>query len=424
MLPKSSRAPLPASRPVLAAAAYAAAELGLTLTLGGFFDWGRAEALLFLAFRPWLLLLLALLIARWRLPTRIGTYACALLLAALSETLLLLALGAGNPWREMLRGLAGGAMLLLGIDLALQTAGRWWGKWGRRGAAALAALLFLTPIGLRPYEAVVLDQGGAGTAERPELMLMTALPIIWGEGGAFDPDSHPAAAYDALEREFTVRPLDYLDERSLSGRLLLLAQPRGLAPAELVALDRWIRGGGRALILTDPALAWPTDLPLGDVRRPPPVGLLGPLLRHWGLELEPPSEPKVADTRIADRKLRLASPGRFRLAGGDCTLVEGGLLADCRIGQGRALLLADADLLNDGLWAAPAGAARHSRMADNPLIVADLLDQLADAPRQRLAGDVQWISVDADRTRALLLALAPLALAFAVALILGFGVRR
>ena len=39
-------------------------------------------------------------------------------------------------------------------------------------------------------------------------------------------------------------------------------------------------------ILTDPVLVWPSELALSDIRRPPPVGLLGPLLTHWGLRLE------------------------------------------------------------------------------------------------------------------------------------------
>ena len=131
---------------------------------------------------------------------------------------------------------------------------------------------------------------GAESAN-PDLMLMTALPLIWGEGGAFDPASRPQLSYKQLQREFRVRPLDVLDEAGLaSGRLLLLAQPRVLAPVELVALDAWVRGGGRALILTDPLLLWPSALPIGDVRRPPAIGLLGPLLAHWGLALDPPAE--------------------------------------------------------------------------------------------------------------------------------------
>jgi hypothetical protein len=87
-------------------------------------------------------------------------------------------------------------------------------------------------------------------------MLMTGLPIVWGEAGPFDPASKPAAAYVELQREFAFRPVDVLDADSLGrGKLLFLAQPQRLAPAELAALDAWIRGGGRALILTDPMLA-------------------------------------------------------------------------------------------------------------------------------------------------------------------------
>jgi hypothetical protein len=47
------------------AAAFAAAELAAGLLIGRFFASGRAEALLFLAFRPALLLVAALLAARF-----------------------------------------------------------------------------------------------------------------------------------------------------------------------------------------------------------------------------------------------------------------------------------------------------------------------------------------------------------------------
>ncbi len=93
---------------IAAAAVYAAVELAAALA-AGFFLWGRAEALLFLALRPWLLLIAAFLVARYRAADRLLFYAAALFLAAASETLLLLGLGASNPWPQMLRGLAGGA---------------------------------------------------------------------------------------------------------------------------------------------------------------------------------------------------------------------------------------------------------------------------------------------------------------------------
>lgn len=410
---------------MLGAAAYAAAELAVTLTLGRFFDWGRAEALLFYAFRPWLLLLTVCWAARRAAAERIIFYALALVLAGCAETILLLALGADNPWPSMARGMLAGAALLLIMDLALQGVRRWMGrKWTIAAAVALGVLL-LTPWASRGYEVLLIDSRPAEAAERPGLMLMTGLPIIWGEKGAFDPESRPAAAYRALQAEYDVRPLDVLDEQSLGqGGLLLLAQPRALAPAELVALDAWVRGGGKALILTDPVLVWPSELALSDIRRPPPVGLLGPLLTHWGLRLEA-SEMRglsvtLNETRGEARRLAVAAPGLFESRSDACVTDWDGLRARCEIGDGAAILLADADLLRDQLWAAPGtrGDERHRRFSDNPLIVADLLDDLAGIERARIAGEVEWLAPDAAQTSALLPAMVPIMLTVGAALIL------
>ena len=399
---------------IAAAAVFAAAELLIGVTIGGFFALGRAEALIFLALRPWLLVAAAAAAARYPLRRRILFYSLALLLAAPAETLLLLGFGAGNPFPEAGRGLLAGALIAAVADLVVQLARRMLGRRGTVAGAAILIGLLLLPGSLTPYERIVLAPDPApSAAARPELMLMTALPIIWGEGGAFDPRSRPAESYRMLEREFAVRPLDWLSERTLTGRLLLLAQPRALAPEELVALDAWVRRGGRVLILTDPSLDWPSALPLGDLRRPPEIGLLGPLLSHWGIRLEPRrwTVPAVTDHAVADKALRLVmtSPGRF--GSRDCRVLPGGFLMRCEIGRGKATLVADADLLRDELWA-PFGPARHQRIADNPLVVAEWLDTLAGIERERLTGTVEWLPADAPRARALALGLVPPGLAW------------
>lgn len=406
--------------PAAGAAAYAAAELAAALTLGRFFDWGRAEALLFFAFRPWLLLAAAWLAANapWR--QRALFYALALALAAVGESLLLEWLG-GAPWREALRGVAAGAALALVLDLLVQLGGRLGGRIGRAAAVAAGVLLLVFPGALRPYEALVLGDTGPEeeAAAKPELTLMTGLPLVWGETGPFDPASRPAAAYAALRREFAVRPIDYLDAAALGRtRLLLLAQPRTLEPAELVALDRWVRGGGRALILADPALEWPTRLPLGDMRRPPPVNRLGPLLDHWGLRLDPAPARGLRIRHLGEggrmRRLTTLSEGRLAAAGPNCRTALEGLLAACSIGRGRALLLADADLLRDDLWTAPGprGAERHARTADNPLILAFWLDRLAGVERARADPPVHWLMPRANRLQAVAVAAAPILAVF------------
>jgi hypothetical protein len=402
-------------RLLTAAAAYAAAELLVPVALGGFFESGRAEALPFLGFRPWLLLAMVLFAAprHWR--SRLMLYGMALALAAVSETILLLALGAGNPWPEMLRGLAAGAGLAVALDLLVQAARRGLGRWGVAAAGlALAGLLFVPKV-MVPYGLVVVAaHGGEPRAHRPPLMLMTGLPIIWGEKGAFDPGSRPAAAYLALREEYDVRPLDVLDSATLQrGRLLLLAQPRWLAPSELFALDQWVRGGGRALVLTDPALAWPSALALGDIRRPPPA-LLKPLLDHWGVRLGAASDSGLRIEELGGRRLAMAGVGRF--ASTSCR-VGPAWLARCRIGAGAAILVADADLLDDRSWVAPgaSGSERHRRLADNPLVVADLLDALAGLDRERLGGRVEWVAAGSDRKWALCLALLPILFTSALA---------
>ena len=421
----------PASwRSLLAAgAAYAVAELGLGLLLG-FFPLGRAEALLFFAIRPWLLIAAAALAAGLPLRQRVIIYGASLILAASSETIFLLSLGADRPWPEAARGILAGGILVIVIDAGVQLGRRMLPRFGTALASAgLLALLFVPNI-LRPYEAVVLHGGKGEAAVRRDLMLMSALPLMWGEMGPLDPTSKPAAAFALLEREFAIRPLDVLDENSLAtGRLLLLAQPRALAPTELVALDSWIRAGGRALILIDPALFWPSELPLGDIRRPPSIGLLGPLLRHWGLWLEAPQERKsvVEHLQAGPRKRRLAmfAPGRFLREGGPCAIHPPGHVARCRLGKGEAILLADADMMHDRLWVGPAadGAERHARISDNPLLIADWLDDLAGTRRERVAAPVQWLDEGHGPLAALVLALLPL-LAAAAPLALGLFFTR
>jgi hypothetical protein len=186
---------------------------------------------------------------------------------------------------------------------------------------------------------------------------MTALPLF---GAPADPATvlngpdQRAAIIRALSSKYNVVPLARLDESSLDGHtILILAQPRALSGQELVALDAWVRRGGRALVFTDPELLWPSDLPLGDPRRAPSIGLLDPLLTHWGLLLE---SAKMDDAgpkqtyRIGNSPIAVAWAGNWRVVQPGCRVEAEGLIANCRIGKGQALLFADADLLDERLW--------------------------------------------------------------------------
>jgi hypothetical protein len=91
---------------------------------------------------------------------------------------------------------------------------------------------------------------------------------------------------------------------------------------------------------------------LGDRRRPQDIVLLSPILARWGLELrfdeDQPAGEHDAARESAGAALPVNLPGQFasRPGGHDarCAIVREGLVARCRIGRGRALIVADAAL--------------------------------------------------------------------------------
>lgn len=192
------------------------------------------------------------------------------------------------------------------------------------------------------------------------LGLMTTLPLQWSEGGIeadLAADAKPHPVYARLQQQYDVRDIDDLDALdSQPVSLLLLAQPRAFGPAELVKLDAWVRAGGKLLILADPALQWGSLYPLGDKRRPLFTSLLSPLFSHWGLELVLPmtDEQAIALRDVDGVTIRTQTPGEWLPksgeAGAKCKIAAHKLLADCGVGKGRALLVADADLLDTVYW--------------------------------------------------------------------------
>ena len=180
------------------------------------------------------------------------------------------------------------------------------------------------------------------TAGRPPLMLLTTLPLVFGE--TFGLDGMGSPALKALETRYAVRSVAVTDARTLSqGRLLLMAHPLAQPAEALVDLDRWVRGGGHVLLLADPALDWHSELPLGDVMRPPPAFADTGLLSHWGLRLDAPDERGPMMRTVGGREVLTASPGSLA---GKCAITEDRTVARCRIGKGAATVVADADFLN------------------------------------------------------------------------------
>lgn len=191
--------------------------------------------------------------------------------------------------------------------------------------------------------------------EHPSLGLMTTLPLVWAEapdiGELLQSQSSGGWVRQELEQRFTLEPLDTLDAASLA-RLdrLVLAQPRPLTPEENVALDAWVRGGGRLLLFADPMVTRPSRYPVGDRRRPQDVVLLSPILAHWGLELMFDAEQGEGERAVAidGASVAVDLAGSFKLAPeAPCALSGGGVLARCRLGKGEVVVLADAAVLDD-----------------------------------------------------------------------------
>src|SRR3546814_4879137 len=119
--------------------------------------------------------------------------------------------------------------------------------------------------------------------------------------------------------------------------------------SDLVAIDAFVRGGGRAVVLADALSGWPARHPLGDPRNPPVTSLLTPLLQHWGLVLAaaPSADHEIQPVDVEGFRLRLVSAGRFARSSSQCQAFAGHNILRCPIGEGEAWLVGDAHLLFD-----------------------------------------------------------------------------
>lgn len=206
-------------------------------------------------------------------------------------------------------------------------------RWGALGAIVL--VIFAAA-------AFAIAAGHRSPTAKPRLALLTSLPIVLGEDFSLKTNGSPALS--ALSAEFQVAPISTTSSKELAKvRLLLMAQPPAQTPQNLVALDDWVRTGGRLLLLADPLLEWPSERPLGDPLRPSPMFVDTGLLAHWGLRLDAPDRRGPAQRRLAGHRIVTVSPGALF---GRCVISADRLVADCRIGKGRAIIIADADLLD------------------------------------------------------------------------------
>lgn len=284
----------------------------------------------------------------------------------------------------------------------------------RIGAPALriGALMLLIVAGFALPQAV--DRLYLPDQSEMQLALLAGVPVDYaGEadiaaivtGGAVASPIVPA-----LAARYRVIRIDALTPAALADvDVLLLAHPKAMDPGALVDLDAWLRDGGKAVILADALSSWPTNYPFGDPRNPAITSLLTPLLDHWGLRLDAPGA-VAADLFMAGKtRVRTESMGRFAANGPDCLVSLAGRLADCKIGTGRASIVADADLLRPDLWHGRTAGPGHWREGNFGWI-AHLIDSLGPertyatfepvwiAPRNRVS-PVPEIATQAEQAR-------------------------
>jgi len=226
-------------------------------------------------------------------------------------------------------------------------------------APAVAAAVALSAWFAAGHESAAEKRAFAATRSEP-LRLFSSLPLYWGEardiGAMLNGKAPRHWARAAIEQQRPLQPIDTLDARTLAGAHdLLIAQPRPLSPEENVALDQWVARGGRVLLFADPALTAHSAFAVGDKRRPQDVVLLSPILGRWGLALEFDEEQALGERTVAiDRgaSLTVNLPGRFAKSSagrGDaaCRLSREAVIAQCTVGRGRVVAVADAALFED-----------------------------------------------------------------------------
>jgi hypothetical protein len=217
------------------------------------------------------------------------------------------------------------------------------------------------------------------------LGVMSSLPLFWPIGAGIAEiaggTAPPPWQRGVLERSFLLEPLDTLapipglapdapETDPLAGLTrLAVIQPRGLSPADNVALDDWVRGGGRLLLLLDPALTGDYDLPLGDPRRPVESALIPPVVARWGMAVrfDEAQEVEVRSAPLGAAVLPLVLAGEVTIsdpAAARCTLYADGAAARCVVGRGRVTLIADAALFEHPELAGEGGAMLRAVLAE------------------------------------------------------------
>lgn len=267
-----------------------------------------------------------------------------------------------------------GAMRYLSIGLVILCA------WGWQ--------LLASPLVARAYDP-------APTDERPRVVVLTSLPLFAASrgdlGAVLSGEVDDAPAIRVLRPHFDLLPAADVGSDTLrGGDALLLAHPGPLPPEVLVAIDKWVRGGGRAVVLADALLEAEPPYPLGDPRNPPVSTMLDPLLAHWGVAIGP-ARAGALIVNDARQRLVFSSAGDVIARSAACRSGAGGVVARCRIGQGQVVIVGDADMLDPSLWNGQADPV--SRASWHSANMSWLASQLSpeSAGRYRLIARPVWV---------------------------------
>ncbi len=242
-------------------------------------------------------------------------------------------------------------------------------------AVALLATLLLAGCGAEPAGSADTAAAPPEPAQNASLGLMTSLPLYWPVDADFaqiaSGEAMPPWGRTVMEQRFTLTPLDTLsaiapltsdgvETDPLDGLTrLAVIQPRGLSPADNVALDEWVREGGQLLLVLDPVLTGDYDLALGDPRRPTDSALIPPVVSRWGIEVSydeaQPDAPRTTDMGSGEIPVLLA--GEVGSSGPFCAEGTPKPIIKCTIGKGTVTLLADAAVFEHRELAGEGGAA-------------------------------------------------------------------
>ncbi len=340
--------------------------------------------------------LLALRLQRCDAALRRATMALAILVFLAGQGGLMAWLGHRFAVAQLLLCFTGAAMALSLADWLWQRQ-----RPARRWARAVLALLVTLGwfVSGHMVLAALYAVSPPSASARPSVVMMTSLPMRWSGGGdlsaMLERGAGSAPALATLEQSFKVDLVDSLISPPVAtGATLFLAHPRALAPEELVAIDAFVRTGGRAVILADALSGWPIDYPLGDPRNPPVTSLLTPLLDHWGISLTAarPGETKPQLVWQDDYRLALFSAGRFDHVPKACRSYAKRQIAQCPVGRGQVWLVGDADLLFAPLWQTVVPGAAHLVRADNLAWLTDRLDESGARSTRLAASSLDQIS--------------------------------